>query len=219
MIYSRTMLQTTERRQRVDDDRKSRTKAALLDASEGVFARRGYHSALVSEIVAEAGVGQGTFYRHFESKRAVLDALFDRLVDQVLDEFRGSLVEMPTNLEEYRAVSYRGGASAVAVVTEHQDAVRLILRQGPAVDEAFAARVEGMHDQIADLAALYLRHAIEQGFARPCDPELVGQAIVGQVMRIILLWLDGRLESRSREDVLREMIEFMVHGYGKDQSI
>jgi len=63
---------TTNRRQEVDQARKDRTRAQLLEAAEQIFVRQGYHSTLVSDIVQQAGVGQGTFYRHFKSKRAVL---------------------------------------------------------------------------------------------------------------------------------------------------
>jgi AcrR family transcriptional regulator len=57
--------------------RGERTRARLRDAARRVFAARGYVTARVEDIVAEAGVSHGTFYTYFENKAAALDALSD----------------------------------------------------------------------------------------------------------------------------------------------
>ena len=46
-------------RKKRDQERKERTRNQLLLAATKVFARRGYHKALITHIVTEAGVGQG----------------------------------------------------------------------------------------------------------------------------------------------------------------
>src|SRR2546428_13057509 len=56
----------------------------LLDAALTVFSAEGYNAAKVSDIVARAGVAQGTFYLYFRSKQEVMLALFER--------FQGALV-------------------------------------------------------------------------------------------------------------------------------
>ena len=55
------------------DDR----RAHLLSASRTVFGRKGYHRTGVADIVTEAGVARGTFYRHFEGKREAFSAVVD----------------------------------------------------------------------------------------------------------------------------------------------
>jgi len=46
--------------------------SAILSAALAVFAERGYEAAAVSEIAERAGVVEGTVYKYFESKRALL---------------------------------------------------------------------------------------------------------------------------------------------------
>lgn len=59
----------------------------LLDAAEMEFGLRGISTPL--EYVAErAGVGQGTFYRNFPDRQALLDALLDRSLARM--EFKQS---------------------------------------------------------------------------------------------------------------------------------
>jgi AcrR family transcriptional regulator len=51
------------------------TRRALLDAALELFAERGYHQTSVPDIVQAAGVGHGTFYEYFRSRRDILVAL------------------------------------------------------------------------------------------------------------------------------------------------
>ena len=60
-------------------ERGQRSRDGLLKAAEKVFGERGYHEASIVEIVREAGVAQGTFYIHFESKRAIFAELLRSL--------------------------------------------------------------------------------------------------------------------------------------------
>jgi len=57
------------------DPRWQRTRRALLEGGRSVMARKGVDAATVSEIVREAGVSQPSFYNHFESKEALVDAI------------------------------------------------------------------------------------------------------------------------------------------------
>ena len=47
----------------------------LLDTALRLFAENGYHATTVPEIVQAAGVGHGTFYEYFRSRRDILVAL------------------------------------------------------------------------------------------------------------------------------------------------
>jgi TetR/AcrR family transcriptional repressor of nem operon len=68
-------------------------KDALKAAGLRVLFRRGYHGSGIRDVVAEAGVPQGSFTNHFRSKEAfaleVLDDYFDhtrKLVDEALGD-------------------------------------------------------------------------------------------------------------------------------------
>lgn len=57
------------------------TRRALLDAAAHLFAEHGYHETSVPDIVRAAGVGHGTFYEYFGSRRDILLALTGPIVD------------------------------------------------------------------------------------------------------------------------------------------
>jgi AcrR family transcriptional regulator len=52
-------------------------KAQLLDAARLLFRTKGFEATNVSDIVAEAGVAQGTFYNYFGTKEEAYLALLD----------------------------------------------------------------------------------------------------------------------------------------------
>jgi AcrR family transcriptional regulator len=72
-------------------------KERILAAAADLLARNGYHGVSMSDIGAAAGVTGSAIYRHFESKSALLVALFDRVIDGLLwDEQR--IVQEVTDL-------------------------------------------------------------------------------------------------------------------------
>lgn len=74
------------------------TRRAIIDAAEELFRRDGYAATPVAAIAARAGVAQKTVYLAFESKPAVLRAVWHRAL-------RGDEGEAPVPEREwYRAV-------------------------------------------------------------------------------------------------------------------
>jgi AcrR family transcriptional regulator len=57
------------------------TRNALLAAAAMLFARDGYHETSVPDIVQAAGVGHGTFYEYFRSRREILLELTRQAAD------------------------------------------------------------------------------------------------------------------------------------------
>ena len=59
-------------------------KQRILAAAADLVAQRGYHAVGMTDIGAAANITGSAIYRHFESKSAVLVALFDRVIDELL---------------------------------------------------------------------------------------------------------------------------------------
>ncbi|MGZ3452583.1 MAG: TetR/AcrR family transcriptional regulator [Polyangiales bacterium] len=51
-------------------------RQAIMDAALVLFADRGFHGTAVPLVAERAGVGAGTLYRYFESKEALVNALY-----------------------------------------------------------------------------------------------------------------------------------------------
>ena len=206
----------TQLRKQKDEERRMRTRSKLLDAAAAVFAREGFHRTLVSDIVSKAGVGQGTFYRNFASKREVFEALFDRLVATLLSEFGPMSDRPPMSLSEYREASESVIRRMTATVERNQELVLLLMRQAPSVDAEFEHKVQDTYDRFAQMAQYYLDHAIEQGFVRACRSSLVAQALVGIALRTVDLWLGNRLSVESVDEAIEDLVNFAFTGLQKE---
>jgi AcrR family transcriptional regulator len=55
--------------------RREETRARLVQAARKLFARQGVDNTRINEITDEADVGFGSFYNHFESKAAIVEAV------------------------------------------------------------------------------------------------------------------------------------------------
>jgi AcrR family transcriptional regulator len=62
----------------------ARNRQLLIDAAKGGFAEVGLNVSL-EEIARRAGVGIGTLYRHFPSREAVVEAVYRREVEQLVE--------------------------------------------------------------------------------------------------------------------------------------
>lgn len=76
-----------------------KNRERILDAAEAVFFEQGA-AAPLQQIARRAGVGQGTLYRHFPEREAVILALFERRV-RMLQELPGESEIGPRTLEHY----------------------------------------------------------------------------------------------------------------------
>jgi AcrR family transcriptional regulator len=55
--------------------RREQTRSKLMQAARALFARQGIEDTRINEITEEADVGFGSFYNHFESKEAIVEAV------------------------------------------------------------------------------------------------------------------------------------------------
>ncbi|MBY9078387.1 TetR/AcrR family transcriptional regulator [Paenibacillus sp. HN-1] len=59
------------------------TRARLLASAEALFAAQGYHGTTVSQIVADAGVTQASFYLYFPGKEKLMNELLQRFENRL----------------------------------------------------------------------------------------------------------------------------------------
>jgi AcrR family transcriptional regulator len=57
----------------------------LLECSLELFVKKGYFNTAIRDIIAESGVGTGTFYNYFVDKEDVLKALLDGFAETIIN--------------------------------------------------------------------------------------------------------------------------------------
>lgn len=168
----------------------------LSEVGLRLFLERGLDGVTIDDITQAAEVAKGTFYRYFEDKAALVDALLEPVRRELLD----GLEACGRALSEARDVeamfdAYRAMAAVIAsALLQYPGVVRLYLQEsrGPAV---------GARAKVVELSRLVARHAVDitekahtHGLLRPIRPAVSGLAVVGAVERLLLAVL-------SEEDI------------------
>lgn len=67
---------------------------AILRAAIKTFAQKGYFNTKVADIATEAGIADGTVYLYFKSKEEVLRSVFDRTMEEFIEDGRREISEI-----------------------------------------------------------------------------------------------------------------------------
>ncbi|MBE9064721.1 TetR/AcrR family transcriptional regulator, partial [cf. Phormidesmis sp. LEGE 11477] len=77
------------------------TQERILKAAQKLFARKGYGGTTTKDLAQAAGVAEGTLFRHFENKKAILVEVATQGWMEILTDLLTELSEMAS----YKAVA------------------------------------------------------------------------------------------------------------------
>ena len=161
--------------------RGERTRRRLLEAAEAVFAELGYHDASIVKITEAAGVGQGTFYLYFASKKDV----FGELVVDLNHRVRQAMTEAASR-GGTRAEKERLGFAAFFRFTAEHPALYRIIRQAEFVSPE---TLQLHYERLTSGYVSGLRQAMEAGEIAEGDPELLAWALMGIGELVGMRWI------------------------------
>lgn len=152
-----------------------RRKEEILDAAFRVFSSRGYRTATMDDIAAEARVSKGTCYQYFPSKEEIFIATMER-------SLRSLLSEAGQAAGEARDALTRLGLEGLSFISRYRDVQFMFLS---VVSEALAGnrrlkeKAAEAYRRVAEFLAEDIRRGIEEGSFRPVDPLSVSYALIG----------------------------------------
>jgi len=189
----------------------------LLDAATVCFAEQGYNAAKVSDVVARAGVAQGTFYLYFKSKREVLLALFERFCQALLDAC-GSDDDLPTTLEAYRERMLARARQVLRVTLEQRPLAAVFFKEALGADPDLERQLRAFHDAMAELTKRRLRRAMELGLIRPVDAEVAAYAISGMWERVVAHCLLMSPHPTDPDQLAEQVVSLQLDGLARRPS-
>ena len=177
------------------------TRTKLLEAAEQVFAELGYHDASIVKLTEAAGVGQGTFYLYFSSKKEIFDELVRDLNRRVRHAMKEASSQGATRLE-----SELLGFGAYFRFTVEHPGLYGIIRQAEFVSPEM---LRYHYDKMSEGYAEGLREAMERGETATLDPEVTAWALMaaGEMIGMRwILWGDGKQLPANVERELARII-------------
>ena len=177
------------------------TRTKLLEAAEHVFAELGYHDASIVKITEGAGVGQGTFYLYFSSKKEIFDELVRDLNRRVRHAMKEASSQGTTRLES----ELLGFGAYFRFTTEHPGLYGIIRQAEFVSPEMLRYHYEKMSEGYVE----GLREAMSRGETAQLEPEVTAWALMaaGEMIGMRwILWGDGKLLPEHVERELERIV-------------
>jgi AcrR family transcriptional regulator len=174
-------------------------RAQIVEAAVRVFARSGYHTSRVGDIAEEAGVAHGLLYHYFDSKEAVLEAVFRETWDELLRAFHDVEASEAPAREQLRQVA----AILLRSWRREPDLVRVLVRE-VARSPHLGERVDAIREVFASIERIVVRGQASGDFRRELDPRLASWIVYGALEEILTGWVLGQLPDGDEEVALAE---------------
>lgn len=179
----------------------SETRTRILKAAQRLFARQGYDSTATRELAETAGVAEGTLFRHFPNKKAILIEVATQGWVEILTDLLTELSEMGS----YKAVAQ---VMRKRMLNLHQNAdmLRVCFMEAqfhPDLRDRIQSEVIA---KMTDVAEAFFQTAMDKGIYRPMNPRIVAQVFLG-MFTVAGFSQDTIMEEGSSPKVMQEMAE------------
>ena len=181
----------------------------ILDAAVRVFAAQGYEESRVGDIAKEAGVAYGLVYHYYDSKDAVLEAVFR--------EAWGRLLAAVALAEDLAGDAREQLSLVVKIVLrawrDDPDLVRLLVRE--------VTRNPHIQDELDEIGQAFasLERIVRRGqqagtFRADLDPKLAAWMLYGGLEEVLTGWVLGQLpdDADAVRTAEREVVATLVGG-------
>ncbi len=163
-------------------------KTQLLEAAQQVFANKGFHAANIADVAAEAGVSQGTVYHYFDSKEALLMAVYAAWETENLHlEIDGALLAASSAVEKLTIVAQ----AATQRIARNADLLGAQVEfwshipRHPDIRKGF----KRMFAQMANDIAQIIQQGIDSGEFINVDATVFARVLIASFDGLVLQWL------------------------------
>ncbi|WP_204105330.1 MULTISPECIES: TetR/AcrR family transcriptional regulator [Spirulina sp. CCY15215] len=150
------------------------TRTRILQAAQRLFARKGYDGTTTRDLASAANVAEGTLFRHFANKKAILVEVATRGWVEILTDLLTELSEMGS----YKAVAQVMRRRMLRMRESH-DLMRVCFMEAQFHPELRDRIQSEIIDKMTDVAEAFFETAMERGVYRKMNPKIVAQVFLG----------------------------------------
>lgn len=115
---------------RTQAERSDATRAALVAAARPLFAQRGYAGVGTEEIARSAGVTRGALYHHFDGKRELFEAVYERIEIELAERIASGALQANATSP---LAAMKAGAEMFLLASTEPETQQIVLLDGPSV--------------------------------------------------------------------------------------
>jgi len=193
--------------------KETHTRQLLLSAAITTFQQKGFQKSRISDIVAEAGVAQGTFYLYFRSKEAIFRDICAKFMERLSHLFISRTANLfdGTTEDEIKNKVRHIIQGMFEIYTDDIAVAELLFREGIGNGGVFKEIYEDIQFHFITLIQEQLREGIERGMIGFDDPETGSVFIFGIVERSLLYFLLVQ-KNFDIKTLQEQMLSFILKG-------
>ncbi len=152
------------------------TRTRILRSALRLFANRGYDGTTTKDLANAANVAEGTLFRHFANKKAILIEVATAGWVEILTDLLTELSEMGS----YKAVA-QVMRRRMMNMKKNGNLLRVCFIEAqyhPELRERIQVEVIA---KMTDVAEAFFETAMERGIYRPMNPKIVAQVFLGMI--------------------------------------
>ncbi|MEG3438049.1 TetR/AcrR family transcriptional regulator [Pannus brasiliensis CCIBt3594] len=150
------------------------TRGRILQAALRLFASRGYEGTTTKDLAATAGVAEGTLFRYFSNKKAILIEVATAGWVDILTDLLTELSEMGS----YKAIA-QVMRRRMLRMRENSDLLRVCFIEAQFHPELRERIQSEVIEKMTDVAEAFFQTAIDRGIYRPMNPKIVARVFLG----------------------------------------
>lgn len=152
----------------------AQTRNRILEAARRLFAKQGFDGTTTRDLAQAAGVAEGTLFRHFVNKKAILVEVATQGWVEILTDLLTELSEMGS----YKAVA-QVMRNRMWNLQKNSDLMRVCFMEAQFHPDLRDRVQSEVIDKMTDVAEAFFQTAMEKGIYRQMDPKLVARVFLG----------------------------------------
>ena len=150
------------------------THDKILKAAQKLFARNGYDGTTTKELAEKAGIAEGTLFRHFSNKKAILVEVATNGWIELLTDLLTELSEMAS----YEAISHVMYKRMLRL-GDNYDMMRVCFMEVQSHPDLRDRIQSEVIEKMTDVAEAFFQTAMERGVYRQMNPRVIAQVFLG----------------------------------------
>jgi len=168
--------------------RRADRRESILDAALHCFVEHGFHGTAIPQIARRAGIAAGTIYHYFDSKEALVNALYRKWKGEVAQRVFMAFPQTARFREQFSTI----WKEMFAFAMEHPAEFAFIeLHNHASYLDAESRAVDG---RLKDFARMVIAQAQAQGELKPLDATVLMELVFGAFNGMMRAHWEGRIE-------------------------
>lgn len=199
------------------EDKMTEKQRNILAAAIKLFADKGYFATSTSEIAKEAGVAEGTIFRHYKTKKDVLIAavapfIIKLAAPYVLKDIRKILTtEAKKPLEEVVSNLYR---NRLELIEQHSMHLRMVIQEAFFHPEIREVLLNSLASEGIRIAKFFIEQKVASGELRSFPPEILVRSMMSLLGGMIVhKYLAADVYGEwNEEEQITMTVDILLHG-------